>query len=321
METLSHKYLHLSIIDRAQIELLLSQSKSISAIARELKRSKSTISVEIKKHKYNGKYTTHIAQNRADKAKALSHQHSKISNTPLRIFIEQHLKRRWSPEIIAAIWSQIHPETPVSHTTIYNIIKRYRPQWRKYLAYQKQRKYHTGKASKTIIPERVDISERPKIVEDRSRIGDIEADTVVSMQSKTCLAVFADRASRLYKIAKMPNKSADEMKSATIKTLSNLEVKTITYDNGTENTKHLEINKMLKTKSYFCRAYRSTDKGVVENRNKILRQFLPKKTNFDLITEEQLLKIEFEINNRPLKCLNWMTPHQVFNQKSFGLEV
>lgn len=319
MGTLLHSYKHLSIIERAKIELLLNQGKSMSAIARELNRSKSTICVEINTHKYHGKYTTHIAQNRADKAKILSHQHRKISNTPLRMFIEQHLKRRWSPEIIAEIWSQLHPQTPVSHTTIYNIIKRYRPEWRKYLAYQKQRKYHTGKAGKNLIPERVDITERPKIVEDRIRVGDIEADTVVSKQSKTCLAVFADRASRLYKILKIPNKSAEEMKAATIKVASKLHAKTITYDNGTENTLHMEVNDALDTQSYFCRAYRSTDKGLVENRNKILRQFIPKKTNFDLINNEQLLKIEFEINNRPMKCLNWRTPQQVFNYKAFGL--
>jgi IS30 family transposase len=313
MNTLSHNYKHLSIIERAQIELLLKQNKSISKIAALLNRSKSTICLEINKHKYNNKYSACIAQNRADKAKTTPRKQRKFCNIDLLHFIERQLKERWAPETIAEKWSQRNPQNPVSHTSIYTIIKKHRPNWHKYLAYQKQRKYHTGKKGKTLIPDRVDISQRPQIVDERTRIGDFEADTVVSKQSKTCLAVFVDRAVRLYKIAKMPDKSAEQMSIKTIQTLSKLNPKTITYDNGTENANHMETNKILGTQSYFCRPYKSQDKGLIENRNKILRQFLPKKTNFDLITDEQLATIETQINNRPLKCLNWLSPIQAFN--------
>ena len=90
--------------------------------------------------------------------------------------------------------------------------------------------------------------------------------------------------------------------------LKNTTVKTITYDNESENMKHEELNKLLGCKSYFCRPYCSADKGSIENRNKILRQFLPKKTNFDLISDDTIANIQAVINNRPLKLLNWNAP-------------
>ena len=87
--------------------------------------------------------------------------------------------------------------------------------------------------------------------------------------------------------------------------------KRITYDNGTENVLHNEINKILGCESYFCRPYCSQDKGQVENRNKAIRRFFPKKTNFDLISDEEIAIVEATINNRPMKRLGWKTHHDV----------
>ena len=110
----------------------------------------------------------------------------------------------------------------------------------------------------------------------------------------------------------MKNKSAEEMLKATVKTFKNYPIKSITYDNGTENMNHLIANKILHCQSYFCRPYCSADKGSIENRNKILRQFLPKKTNFDLISETKIFKVQTTINNRPMKALNRHSPSEVF---------
>ena len=106
----------------------------------------------------------------------------------------------------------------------------------------------------------------------------------------------------------MKNKSAEETLKATVKTFKNYPIKSITYDNGTENMNHLIANKILHCQSYFCRPYCSADKGSIENRNKILRQFLLKKTNFDLISDEYIASIQKAINDRPLKLLNWNAP-------------
>ena len=111
------------------------------------------------------------------------------------------------------------------------------------------------------------------------------------------------------------------MTKATLEALQDSPVNSITYDNGAENATHFIVNRMLGCASYFARPYRSTDKPLIENRNKILRQFLPKKTNLDLITNEQISKIENQINEKPMRCLNWKSSKQAFMQKMFGLEI
>jgi IS30 family transposase len=285
----------------------------VSRIARHLGKSKSSISEEIKRGKsakHNGEYSANVAQARSDRNKMAVRRPSVRTNAELMQNIERMIKRRWSPEIISNVLGG------VSHTSIYNLIRTIRPEWQKYLVYQRKGRYHKG-FKKSLIPNRVDISERAPVKE----FGDIEADTVVSSSGgNSCIGVFAERTTRLYKVVKMANKSADEMVKAAYKALSELPVKTITYDNGTENMKHEKINRMLGCKSYFCRPYCSGDKGLVEERNKLLRLWLPKGTNFDLITDAELSSIEKEINERPMKCLDWLSPFQAFHiAKSFGL--
>ena len=151
------------------------------------------------------------------------------------------------------------------------------------------------------------------VVNNRERFGDFEVDTVISAKGgKSCIAVAVERKSRYYILRKILDKSATSMNNALIDMLKNTIVKTITYDNGSENMKHEKLNKLLGCQSYFCRPYCSADKGSIENRNKILRQFLPKKTNFDLISQHQIDIIRNKINNRPMKVLNWNTPCSLF---------
>jgi len=313
MTVSSHKYKQLSIAERAKIELLLEQALSLSAIAGTIKRSKSTISEEIIRGTHKGRYRAHIAQNRALKAKLNNHKLKKVYDVPLMTFIEQCLKRKWSPEIIVHKWTGSN----ITHTTIYNMIHTIRPEWKKHLIYQKKYKYRKGKAGKALIPDRVDISVRPAVINNRARIGDWEADTVISgREGKGCLGVFADRRTRLYKVMKMANKTAVEMLYATKRALLDMPVLSITYDNGKENARHEETKGFFESESYFCRPYRSGDKGTVEHKNKELRWYLPKKTNMDLINEEDIARIETAINERPMKCLDWLSPNEAFRNAS-----
>lgn len=168
----------------------------------------------------------------------------------------------------------------------------------KYLIYKgRHRRKLTHSAGREYIKNRTDISLRAEIVNKRERFGDFEVDTVISAKGgKSCIAVAVERKSRYYIFRKMPDKSAASMNNALLEMLKNIDVKTITYDNGSKNIKHDELNKLLGCKSYFCRPYRSADKGSIENRIKILRQFLPKKTNFDSISQHRLDIIQNSIN-------------------------
>ena len=222
---------------------------------------------------------------------------------------------RWSPEIISHELSE--NGVKFSHTSIYTVLKKHRPKWRKWLVHRGKKVQHKASAGKIL--NRVSIKKRPKIVDSHRRFGDWEADTVISCRGgKSCLAVFIERKSRLYRLTKMRDKTAGEMLSATIRTLKNQGVKTMTYDNDTKNANHEFTNNILNCKSFFCNAYHSWEKGSIENRNKILRQFFPKDTNFDLISDAEILKVQTMINDRPMKTLNWLSPANVFSRICSG---
>jgi len=311
----TEKYKQLSAEERGKIEAYRSLNCTISKIAVLIKRSKSTVCEEIRRGKYNGRYTARIAQNRAEKRRRESHKHSKWRNSELLNFVERHLKKRWSPEIISHELRE--NGVKFSHTSIYTVIKKHRPEWRKWLVHRGKKVRHKASADKVL--NRVNIEKRPKIVDLRQRFGDWEADTVASCRGgKSCLAVFVERKSRFYRLAKMQDKSAGEMLAATIRTLKNQGVKTMTYDNGTENANHEFANNILNCNSFFCNAHHSWEKGSIENRNKILRQFFPKGTNFDLISEAEIHKVQNAINDRPMKTLNWHSPANVFSRLRSG---
>ncbi|KJY14463.1 hypothetical protein VO67_08945 [Coxiella burnetii] len=117
--------------------------------------------------------------------------------------------------------------------------------------------------------------------------------------------VIEERVSRLVKITGLENKKAASTKEAVIKRLASLPKKarkSITYDNGSENYYHQEINSVLKTKSYFCKPYHSWEKGAIENTNGLIRRFIPKKTDLANFSQEQFDQIEYLLNHRPRKC-------------------
>jgi IS30 family transposase len=132
---------------------------------------------------------------------------------------------------------------------------------------------------------------------------------------------FLERRSRLLKITKIPANNSKYVQAAILHRLTHQPSKmrrSITYDNGFENTRHLTINRYLKTKSYFCNPYHSWEKGSVENAIGIIRRFIPKKTNLQLIPATEISRLENLINNRPRKCLNYHTPNEVFQHTLTG---
>ena len=137
---LSAKYNQLSAEERGKIEAYYEIGVSISQIARNLSRSKSTVCEEIRRGKYKGKYLAHIAQNRAIKRRKESHKHTKWRNSDLLRFIEKHLKLRWSPEIIS---HELRKNgIKFSHMSIYTLIRKHRPEWRKLLPHKGKKLRH-----------------------------------------------------------------------------------------------------------------------------------------------------------------------------------
>lgn len=324
-------YTSLSGEERDAIAILRTQGLSLNEIAKVLSRNKSTISRELRRNRspvYNV-YLPHRANDRANCRKQQAGKRDRLKNETIRKYVRTKLSLGWSPEQIAGRLPIDHPEFKISHEAIYQYI--YNPSTRKQIDLipclarshkRRKRKGQSKKHRKSHIPNRVSINERPKHIEDRQEPGHWESDTVVSRESKVALVAIAERMSRLVKIAKVQQKTASELRKAVNRRLSHYSQyirKTMTYDNGSENIEHEMVNNTLAIKSYFCNPYHSWEKGTVENTIGLIRRFLPKKTDFAIITKEQIKGIETLLNNRPRKCLNYRTPLEVFRKLSVAL--
>lgn len=326
---------HLSSTERDKITILQGEGLSIRKIAKELDRSPSTISRELKRPEalyYRGKYIGSQTDKKVRENWKKSHQRTNpyLELRWVQDFIKNSLKYGYSPEIISQQLKKEHG-IPLSHETIYIYI--YSPKrklWHLLLRRPNGRKTRkpgkfSYRGSGKNIPNRVDIDFRMQEANYRSEIGHFECDSIESKrirgEQKSCLTVVVDRKSRYTKIRKTASKTANATTKSIISVLKPLSnnVISITYDNGCEFTQHEKINKMLNIKSYFCKPYASYEKGTVENINGLIRRFFPKGTDFDTISEEEIAYVENWINNRPMKILNYMTPKQVFQLYSVAI--
>ena len=165
------------------------------------------------------------------------------------------------------------------------------------------------------IKDRVDIDERPKTVDSRARVGHVEGDLVNGLKGTGNLVTLAERMTRVMFVAYAATKEADVVSSVVIGLLASLPkgfLKTLTFDNGKEFAMFKSMEQSLGIKVYFAKPYHSWERGTNENRNGIVRKVLPKGRSFHDITEEEMRRIDYMLNGRPLKCLNWRTPREAF---------
>jgi len=317
----TRKYSHLTPAEREEIAIGLENGKKQYEIALLLRRSPSTISREIKRNSPSVnkvRYRANRAQLKTDERKKESHKRQRIRNRRLRRFICKKLKLGYSPEIIAFMTGEENNRWKTNYETIYQWIYNDRKDLIPFLAqgHKKRRKRGSAKQKRSPkVPNRIMIEKRPEYINLRSRIGDWEADTIISRQSKAAVMVLVERRTRFTILKKLDGKTAYSMHKAVVISLLKFprrKRRSITYDNGTENALHELTNKIIETESFFCNPYHSWEKGTVENLIGIVRRFYPKKTNWENITQWDLNKVSRFINNRPMKCLGFKTPYQVF---------
>ncbi len=315
---------HLSIDERESILKMLSQEKNLSQIAESLGRNKGTISRELSRNTSStGEYKPHLARRYYDKRRAQSKQPYRLEqNGRLRQYVGNKLKRFFSPEQIAGRLEIDYPDNPqmrVSALTIYSWVRRNKAAGGKLYKYlrqchRKRRKKHRSDDKRGQIPDRRPISERPQIVEDRSRMGDWEGDTISGKGHGSFIATHVERKSRYLLAGKMNDKSANSMNETTrqlFRKIPRSKRQTITVDNGKEFAGFKEMEKSVGLCCYFADPYSSYQRGTNENTNGLLRQFFPKGTDFNKVGRTELDKAVALINNRPRKCLNYRTPHEV----------
>ena len=321
------KYKHLSCEERDKLSILRAQGFKTSEIARIIDRDKSTISRELLRNKspvYDC-YLPHKADRRAKERKCKSGQRPRLKSREIMAYVVRKLKLGWSPELISGRWSNEHPSISISHEAIYQFIYNKKQHKEEDLTVYLPRFHrkrlprgHSRKHRKSHIPQRISIEKRSQYIERRRQPGHWESDTIVSRQSLAAVAVMLERTSRVIHLKKIKQKSSALFSLAIedrLKSYPSRLRRTITYDNGSENVEHRKTNKILGTQSYFCNPYHSWEKGSVENAVGLVRRFLPKKTDFAKITQHHLNRIEYLINDRPKKCLDFQTPLEVLSHR------
>lgn len=317
------KYHHLSLFERQCLfEWYHYDKMSMREIARLLRRSHSTISREIKRHTYFSYvecYYPHPAHRNYRWMVKHRVQKKLIKSPQTRQYVEEKLKQGWSPEIIAGRLKNHESLVYVCHESIYQFIYKEAPELRVYLPrkHLRRRKKYPYRKYQTKISLKTSILERSQAINERRVLGHWESDSIESKGRKCAVNVLLERVTRLCHITKLSSKKSYVTRNAITKKLALHPrdfVQSITYDNGVENAAHLETNQALNCDSYFCQAYHSWEKGAVEQINGLIRRFFPKGTDFTLIKDLQLKKIENLLNHRPRKCLGYKTPAEVYTE-------
>lgn len=325
------EYQHISIEEREVIQEMLWDKKSIRTIARRLNRSPSSISREINKNipPEHRRYTPRLANKRALKKRKSRGREERLKDGTIREYVTSKLKLGYSPEQISGRIQIDLPDCSISHEAIYQYIYRqvYRNGYgylkpncedlRMYLKRRHKRRIPKGarrckRVNKNIVPS---IEDRPNIVEIRSRIGDMESDSVISGKSMLGLNTLSERKSGVVFITKRQNRTSEETKRAILSRLITIKerVHTITFDNGRENMKWKDIQNMLDIKCYFAHPYSSWERGSNENTNGLIRWYFPKGIDFAKVTDKEIEEVEHALNTRPRKRLGYKTPLEVFN--------
>jgi len=299
-------YHQLTIDERTVIQTLLQEKRNKSYIAKRLHRDPSTIGREIERNSGGRGYFAKAAQCKTNDRNKIERQRKMTPD--ICNYVNMKLAEKYSPEQITF---NILEDTGVSlsYETIYKYI--YDDKLNGGLLYKDLRLNHKkikyrkrNKAAwRTAIPNRTDISERPVVVEKRVRYGDWEADLMNGRDQKHFLVTLTERKS-LYTLAgKIPNKFAKTVSKKIIEMLApyRKRVHTLTYDNGTEFVCHEEVNEALECRSFFAAPFHPWERGTNENANGLIRQYLPRGTDFRLIEESYIAEMIKELNSRPRK--------------------
>jgi IS30 family transposase len=309
---------HITIIERREIYEKRLLGVSFYQIAKGLKRPTKTIIAEYKRNKVaTYGYEPIRAQEQVDRRKSKPRVLHKFSNPAIKDFVVKALEDDFSPEQISGrIESEIGFK--VSHETIYFFVYRDKQEggqlYKHLRRCHKKRKPRLPKTNKSRIKNSVSITERPKVVDEKSRFGDLELDTVEGKKGSGFFVTVVDKATKKLWARFIPNKTSENTRKAILEMLSGLKIKTLTSDNGSEFACHQEISEKLAAKFYFARPYSSWERGLNEHTNGLLRQYFPKKTEFDQEgIEEKLIEVVAKINRRPRKSLNFKTPDEAFS--------
>ncbi len=317
---------HLTVEQRYVIESLLVQNLKKNEIALIIGVSKSTVTREIQRNSDERShiYRYKLAQSKSEKRKQEKPKKTYFTNS-MRIRVRELIEKEYSPEQITGFCRR-HNEEMVSHERIYQYVwadKKARGTLFTYLRCKGRRYRKRGayKDSRGIILNRIDIDKRPKDVEKRETFGDLEGDTIIGKDHKGAIVTINDRSTGMLKMKKVNTREAAEVEQVIIELLedwSPFDIRTMTVDNGKEFANHQSITQQTGVDIYFAKPYHSWQRGSNENLNGLIRQYIPKKTDFSLISDEYICYVENKINNRPRKRYGYHSPLEKMEKLLFN---
>jgi IS30 family transposase len=295
------------------------QGLTQAAIAEKIGSNQSVVSRELKRNRGRRGYRFKQAQAKADERRHVANATPSKMTPEVVADIERMLcEEQLSPEQISG-WMETTEGTHVSHECIYQHIyadKRQGGCLYKHLR-RTGKKYNKrlGKTSgRGLIPNRIDIDQRPAIVDDRSRLGDWEADTIVGAEHKGAILSLVERVSKYTLLHKLDAATSENTGDAIIAKMRPHQkiVLTITSDNGKEFAGHQRVAKKLDTGFYFAKPYHAWERGLNENTNGLVRQYFPKGSSFAKVSIEDVERVQNLLNSRPRKALGFQSPNEVF---------
>ena len=320
--------LALSLEEREEISRGLAVDRSLRSIARDLRRSPSTISREVGRNGGRKAYRTAQSDQRAWDC-ARRPKACKLSfNEALCRFIARKLRSKWSPQQIAGWLIRRHPneeQERVSHETIYRslyvqtrgVLRKELQQCLRSPRAIRRSRHATQKGSKLRkIKDAVPISERPPEIEDRAVPGHWEGDLIVGANT-SYIATLVERHSRFVMLAKVANKDTKSVITALIKQSRKLPkqlYRSLTWDRGSEMTDHVTFTMATKIDVFFCDPQSPWQRGSNENTNRLLRQYFPRGIDMSTYSQAKLSAVARQLNERPRKTLQYETPAQKFAQ-------
>ena len=317
------RYSHFTTKERESLLVLIKTGKKNSEIARQLGRSPSTISREIRRNvDKRESYSAVKAEEQYRIRRKNSVRKHKLSDPACAELVTRLLGLYWSPEEISNRLKYENNPISISTCTIYRGLQNglLDPSLRKVLRIKGRVRFGGHKKSKCgHLDIEYTIHDRPKSVKKREKIGHWESDTVRGAKWSGCIGTHVERLSRYAVLFKIPDRTAKAYTDATVLSLGKLpkgKRKSLTVDHGKEFANHREIFTKLSCKVYFADPHAPWQRGTNENFNGLLRQFFPKRTSFADVTQEDVDNIALLLNRRPRKCLGWKSPEEVFFNKS-----
>jgi IS30 family transposase len=299
---------HLTVEQRYTISVMLQKGYKQKQIAEAIGMDKSTVCREIRRNcdARSGAYRYELAQRKCEKRHQTKPKKIRFTEQ-VKAYVDTLLENDFSPEQIAGR-AKLENVECVSHERIYqyvwadkktkgSLFTHLRRKGRKY------RKRGSAKDSRGIIKERVDISQRPAIVNEKIRLGDLEIDTIIGKNHRGAILTINDRVSSYVWMAKLNGKNADELAMKAVEILRPHAhwIHTITADNGKEFADHKKIAQQIGIDFYLAKPYHSWERGANENTNGLIRQNFPKSSSFESITNNDIQYVQHKLNNRPRK--------------------